>query len=136
MRVLVGGVRAPAATDEPSSSQTGGASMSVQLRVLLAEDQLTNRKFAIRVLEKAGHTVIVAEDGAKAVAAWESESPDLILMDVQMPEMDGLDATGEIRRKESGSGKHIPIIAMTANAMKVIARPAWKPAWTGTLPSR
>ena len=118
MRVLVGQDSEPAATIPAASPQTGGDSVAVPLRVLLAEDHPTNRKFAIRLLEKAGHTIIVAEDGAKAVATWETQSLDLILMDIQMPEMDGLDATREIRRKESGQGKHIPIIAMTANAME------------------
>ena len=118
MRVLIGDSHTRAATEPAAGTPAGAAPASVSLRVLLAEDHPTNRKFAIRVLEGAGYTVIVAEDGAKAVAVWESERPDLVLMDVQMPEMDGLDATREIRRRELGKGKRTPIIAMTANAMK------------------
>lgn len=118
IRVAVGETRIPMATDVAQSPQAGSPPMPARLRILLAEDQPTNRKFAIRLLEGAGHTVTVAEDGAKAVAAWKLELPDLILMDVQMPELDGLEATREIRRTESDSGRHVPIIAMTANAMQ------------------
>ena len=71
-----------------------------------------------RILEKRGHSVVVAEDGARAVAAIESKAFDLVLMDVQMPNMDGYQAARGIRRNEAGTGAHIPIIAMTANAMK------------------
>ena len=89
------------------------------LRILLAEDNLVNQKIAIILLEKQKHTVRVAANGKEAVAILEQEQPfDLVLMDVQMPEMDGLETTAAIRRREEGTGKHIPIIAMTANAMK------------------
>lgn len=70
------------------------------------------------MLEKRGHTVVVVEDGAEVLPALEKESFDLILMDVQMPEMDGLEATRAVREKEKTTGEHIPIIAMTAHAMK------------------
>ncbi len=88
-----------------------------QLRVLLAEDNAVNQKLAVRLLEKRGHTVVVAETGRAALEALDAESFDLVMMDVQMPGMDGLEATAAIREREKTTGKHIPIIAMTANAM-------------------
>jgi signal transduction histidine kinase/CheY-like chemotaxis protein/HPt (histidine-containing phosphotransfer) domain-containing protein len=91
------------------------------LRILLAEDNAVNRKIAIKMLEKRGHSVVVAENGKAALAALESQGErpfDLVLMDVQMPEMDGIEATARIRDKEKGTGLHIPIIALTAHAMK------------------
>jgi CheY-like chemotaxis protein len=87
-------------------------------RVLLAEDNPVNRKLAIRLLEKHGYSVVAVEDGRAAVAAWEEASFDVILMDVQMPEMDGFQATAEIRRRETVTGAHTPIVAMTAHALK------------------
>jgi signal transduction histidine kinase/CheY-like chemotaxis protein len=88
------------------------------LRILLAEDNPVNQKLATRLLEKRGHQVVVAENGLKALALFDSQSFDLILMDVQMPQMDGLEATGEIRKRELSTGQHVPIIAMTAHALK------------------
>jgi two-component system, sensor histidine kinase and response regulator len=88
------------------------------LRVLLAEDNIVNQRLAVRLLEKQGHVVHVAGNGRLAVEAFEGESFDLVLMDVQMPEMGGFEATAIIRECERASGKHIPIIAMTAHAMK------------------
>jgi PAS domain S-box-containing protein len=91
------------------------------LRILLAEDNGVNRKIALGMLVKRGHSVVAAENGKAALAALESPGDhpfDLILMDVQMPEMDGLQATARIREKEQGTGRHIPIIALTAHAMK------------------
>ena len=87
------------------------------LRILLTEDNVVNQRLASRLLEKEGHTVVVADDGAKAVEAWKQSTFDLILMDVQMPVMDGVEATAFIRKSEETSGTHIPIIAMTAHAM-------------------
>lgn len=87
------------------------------LHILLAEDNSVNQRLASRLLEKQGHSVVVAGDGAKALDAIGKESFDLVLMDVQMPVMDGLEATGAIRRRESVAGTHTPIIAMTAHAM-------------------
>jgi CheY-like chemotaxis protein len=84
----------------------------------LAEDSIVNQKLAVGLLEKYGHSVDVASDGQQALAALENASYDVVLMDVQMPECDGLEATQEIRRAESKTGGHIPIIAMTAHAMK------------------
>ncbi len=91
---------------------------SASLRVLLAEDNAVNQRLAVRLLEKRGHRVVVAGNGREAVEALEKESFDLVFMDVQMPEMDGLEATAAIREKEKGSGVHQPIIALTAHAMK------------------
>ena len=87
-----------------------------QLTILLAEDNRVNQVVATRLLEKRGHTVIVAENGKAAVEAVEKQHFDLVLMDVQMPEMDGLEATAAIRAREV-AGRHLPIIAMTASAM-------------------
>jgi two-component system sensor histidine kinase/response regulator len=87
-------------------------------RVLLAEDNPVNRMVAVRLLEKRGYAVTVAGDGRTAVAAVEKESFDIVLMDVQMPEMDGFEATMAIRQREKSTGGHIPIIAMTAHALK------------------
>ena len=87
-------------------------------RVLLAEDNAVNRTLAVRLLEKRGYVVAVAENGRATLAALEKESFDVILMDIQMPEMDGFEATAAIRKGEKSTGGHIPIIAMTAHALK------------------
>ncbi len=87
------------------------------LRVLLAEDNVVNQRLAVRLLEKEGHSVVVAGDGSKALQALERQQFDLILMDVQMPIMDGMETTAAIRKQEQGNGRHIPIVAMTAHAM-------------------
>ncbi|HKD02772.1 MAG TPA: response regulator [Terriglobales bacterium] len=88
------------------------------LRVLLAEDNPVNQTLAIRILERLGHKVQVVTTGKEAIGLAQAEEFDLILMDVQMPEMDGLEATTAIRAAEAGTGKHVPIVAMTAHAMK------------------
>jgi len=88
------------------------------LHILLAEDNLINQKLAKKVLEKQGHTVIIANDGVEAVALFEQQAFDLILMDFQMPNMNGLDASLKIRELEQQRGGHVLIIAMTANAMQ------------------
>ncbi|HWB11133.1 MAG TPA: PAS domain S-box protein [Pirellulales bacterium] len=88
-----------------------------RLRVLLAEDSVVNQKLAVYLLEKWGHHVTVANNGHEALARVQAESFDMVLMDVQMPEMDGLEATKAIRQQESSSGGHVPIVAMTAHAM-------------------
>jgi two-component system sensor histidine kinase/response regulator len=88
------------------------------LRILVADDQPVNRLVAVRMLEKQGHSVQAACDGREALAAVTQMPFDLVLMDVQMPEMDGLEATAAIRAAERDLGGHIPIIALTAHAMK------------------
>jgi signal transduction histidine kinase/CheY-like chemotaxis protein len=87
------------------------------LTILVAEDNRVNQTLAQRLLEKRGHTVVLVETGRAALEAIGKRTFDLVLMDVQMPEMDGLEATAAIREREKSGGKHLPIIAMTANAM-------------------
>jgi CheY-like chemotaxis protein len=89
-----------------------------RLRILLAEDNAINQKIACHVLEKQGHHVTVAADGRQALSALDQAPFDLVLMDVQMPEMDGFETTGAIRARERGTRAHLPIIAMTAHAMQ------------------
>jgi len=88
------------------------------LKVLLAEDNLINQKLATRILENMGNEVSVAETGKEAFEMVQREHFDLVFMDIQMPEMDGYSATRAVRQWEMRQGKHVPIIAMTANAMK------------------
>lgn len=88
------------------------------LRILLAEDNPVNQLVATRLLERQGHTVTVVGDGRNALEILERERFDVVLMDVQMPDVDGLEAVGEIRRREALTGMHIPVIALTAHAMK------------------
>jgi two-component system sensor histidine kinase/response regulator len=88
------------------------------LRILIAEDNAVNQILAVRWLEKRGHRVTVAANGLEAVTALETENYDLVLMDVQMPEMDGFEATAAIRNKEKVTGARQPIVALSAHAMK------------------
>jgi CheY-like chemotaxis protein len=87
------------------------------LTILLAEDNLVNQKLACRLLEKRNHAVTLVSNGKEALAALENNSYDLVLMDLQMPEMDGLEATRILRERERGTGHHQPVVAMTALAM-------------------
>ena len=89
-----------------------------RLRVLLAEDNAVNRMVAVRLLEKRGHTVVAVENGREALHALDREPFDVVMMDVQMPEMDGLEATAAVRAREGVQGGHVPIVALTAHAMK------------------
>jgi len=89
-----------------------------RLRILLAEDNVVNQRLTVLLLEKRGHTVTIASDGKQALAALEGAEFDIVLMDIQMPELNGLQATAAIRLQERKSGKRVPIIAMTAHAMK------------------
>ncbi len=88
------------------------------LRVLLAEDNLVNQKLAVRLLEKEGHAVTVVGDGRAALDAIAGADFDVVLMDVQMPVMGGFEATAALRERERGSGRHLPVVATTAHAMK------------------
>jgi CheY-like chemotaxis protein/HPt (histidine-containing phosphotransfer) domain-containing protein len=89
-----------------------------RLRILLAEDNHINQELAVRMLEKRGHSVVIAANGRQAVAAHQRGVFDLILMDVQMPEMNGFEATAAIRENEKATNERIPIVAMTARALK------------------
>ncbi len=106
-----------AAPPEPSPAAAPSVPRTRPLRVLLAEDNAVSQRLTVRLLEKRGHTTVVAATGKEALAALEREPFDLVLIDVQMPEMDGFEATAAIREREKTTGHHIPIVAMTAHAM-------------------
>jgi two-component system, sensor histidine kinase and response regulator len=110
------GSRAPCA--EPVGPPAGDLPPCRPLRVLLVEDNVVNQKLVERMLQPLGHTVVVAGNGRVALATLDRERFDLVLMDVQMPEMDGFEATAAIRTSERSTGAHITIVAMTAHAMK------------------
>jgi len=114
VEALGGASRRPAIAAEPARSPPPAR----PLQILLAEDSLVNQKLAVGLLKKQGHCVSVAGNGLEAVDLFEKRPFDLVLMDVQMPEMDGLTATAMIRKKERETGRHIPIVAMTAHVMK------------------
>jgi signal transduction histidine kinase/DNA-binding response OmpR family regulator len=104
-----------AASEEVTSTPAGSPRAS--LRILLAEDNLSNQRVGVALLKKLGHSVDVVADGRQAVAQVQAKSYDAILMDVEMPEMDGFEATAAIRAWEQGTGARIPIVAMTAHAL-------------------
>jgi two-component system, sensor histidine kinase and response regulator len=97
---------------------TAAFGTSTSLRILLAEDNVINQKLASRILENCGHSVTIVKNGQELLTALDEQTFDVILMDIQMPEMGGFEATAEIRKREFGSGVHIPIVAMTAHAMQ------------------
>jgi CheY-like chemotaxis protein len=101
---------------KPRTEQTGSRPTR-RLRILLAEDNAVNQRLAMALFQKMSHEVVLATNGAEAVAKWAGGSFDLVFMDVQMPEVDGFEATQRIRELERGKGGHVPIIAMTARAM-------------------
>ncbi|HVA44757.1 MAG TPA: response regulator [Pirellulales bacterium] len=106
---------------EPTSAAKLAAELRDRLpplRILLAEDSLVNQKLALALLAPYGHRVVVANNGVEALRQWSAGNFDLVLMDVQMPEMDGLEATRNIREAEKASGGHVPILALTAHAIK------------------
>ena len=105
---------------KPASPGPVRTATGPRLRILLAEDNIVNQKVADGILRKLGHTVVIAGNGREAIEALNNSGPngfDLVLMDVQMPEMDGLEATRSIRIKDQAHGTHTPVIAMTAHAM-------------------
>ena len=112
----VGGVKNPEMVHQTPALLLAGTKTGT--KVLLAEDNLVNSTLARKLLEKHGHTVVVAENGQEALEVLARETVDLVLMDVQMPVMDGLTAIAAIRKKEVGTEVHQPIIALTAHSMK------------------
>jgi PAS domain S-box-containing protein len=109
--------RIPEAAAEAATARRATVA-SRPLHILLAEDNPINQKLVLRILEKQGHRVTVVDNGLEAVRAASGHPFDLALMDVQMPELDGLQATAEIRRGEQATGQRLPIIALTAHAMQ------------------
>src|SRR5438132_8383122 len=108
----------PAVTLSPAVARRASQETHRPLRVLLAEDHVVNQRLVARLMEKRGHTVVVVSTGREALAALAQEPFDVVLMDVQMPDMDGLEATTAIRRWEQETSIHVPIIAMTAYTMQ------------------
>ncbi|MFI5394789.1 MAG: response regulator [Candidatus Binatia bacterium] len=113
--LLVLGESLPCAPRQVEAESGSGAP---RLRILLAEDNVVNQRLVVRLLEKRGHTVVVANNGREALTALHDAPFDIVLMDVQMPEMDGFETTQAIRQQEELTGTHLPIIAMTAHAIK------------------
>jgi CheY-like chemotaxis protein len=109
--------RSPAVSNDIDDEAAVAETTQRPLRVLLVEDGDANRKLAVGLLQRWGHTIAIAENGALAVDMYDPEKFDLVLMDLQMPVMDGLTATQRIRDAERGTDNHIPIIAMTAHAL-------------------
>jgi PAS domain S-box-containing protein len=105
-------------SNPPPQGQQHAEQTGPKWKVLLAEDNAVNRRLAVTLLKKRGHDVVVAENGQDALAALERDAIDLVLMDIQMPVMDGLEAIHLIREKEQRTGAHLPIIALTAHAME------------------
>ena len=114
MRRAVGTPQSEAVSRKPSAIQP---LVGRPLSILVAEDNFVNQKLTVAMLEKLGHRPIVVPNGEDAVTKWSEGGIDLILMDVQMPKVDGFDATRRIRYREMTSGGHMPVIAMTAHAM-------------------
>jgi len=117
-RALSTAARPPLAPNVGQDSPLKQRKPPRSLQILLAEDNLVNQKLAVRLLEKRGHCVLVVGNGREALAALEGSSYDLVLMDVQMPEIDGIEATIELRKREKTTGHHQVVVAMTALAIK------------------
>jgi CheY-like chemotaxis protein len=114
-RLLGRDVAAPQAGKEPAK---GSLPAHLRRKVLLAEDNIVNQRVAVGLLSKRGHDVTVVGTGKEALERLTRDRFDVILMDVQMPEMGGLEATGIIRQREAGTGRHVCIVAMTAHTMQ------------------
>jgi len=112
------GVQRLASPERPLVTHPTGREVRRPLCILIAEDNVVNQRLVARLLEKRGHRVAVVDNGLAALAVLAQQSFDLVLMDVQMPEMDGLETTAEIRAQEQRSGRHLPIIALTSHAMQ------------------
>ena len=110
--------RKPAPEDRSSRPMPPRPEGRRRLRVLVAEDNAVNQKVVMGFLDRAGHAAVVVSTGAEALAALERHDFDVVLMDVQMPELDGIEATRRIRRQERSSGGHVPIVALTAHVVK------------------
>jgi signal transduction histidine kinase/ligand-binding sensor domain-containing protein/DNA-binding response OmpR family regulator len=136
LRQLICGVlnRDDAPAADPVTPVPPSDKRSASRKILLAEDNAVNKAVAVRLLEKRGHRVTVAANGREAVAAARQEPFDLVLMDVQMPEMDGFEATATIRQSEAGSARHLPIFALTAHAMTGDAERCRSAGMDGYLP--
>jgi two-component system sensor histidine kinase/response regulator len=117
-RALSTAARTPLAPNVGQDSRLKKRNPTRSLQILLAEDNLVNQKLAVRLLEKRGHCVLVVGNGREALAALAGSSYDLVLMDVQMPEIDGIEATIELRKREKATGHHQVVVAMTALAIK------------------
>jgi CheY-like chemotaxis protein len=112
------GTEAPPQPDATPPTAVAPRPVQNSLRILLAEDNRVNQVLAVRLLEKRGHQVTVANDGMEALACAQDRSFDLALMDLEMPLRNGFEVTAAIREREAASGHHLPIVAMTAHAMK------------------
>jgi two-component system, sensor histidine kinase and response regulator len=112
------GIRAGESQKTPLITRHSLRESQQNLRVLVVEDNPVNQHLAVRLIEKQGHSADAVPSGLAALAALEKEPFDLVLMDVQMPEMDGFETSRAIRRREEQTGAHVPIIAMTAHAMQ------------------
>lgn len=106
-------------TTEASSSETASCSETASLRILVVEDNLINQKVIVRYLEKQGHHISLANNGEEGLQALTAESFDIVLMDIQMPRIDGLEATRILRERERGTSEHMPVIAVTAHTAQV-----------------
>jgi CheY-like chemotaxis protein len=116
LRVLAGDSAKP--QDRPLVTRHTVRERGKSLRFLVAEDNAVNQRLIARLLEKRGHTVALAQNGLEALHLLDKQPFDVVLMDIMMPEMDGLEATKRLRAKEKAGGTHLPVIALTAHAMQ------------------